>query len=264
MRFFSPAKLNLFFRVLSKRYDGYHSIASLFQAIDLLDEITITQSSSDRLTCSDPAISNESNLIWKALKLFRLHYEFPSVHIHLEKRIPLQSGLGGGSSNAATTLWALNQIARSKASVQDLITMGAAIGSDVPFFFSNGTAFCTGRGEILEPFEFVSIEGFLAKPSFGLSTPEVYQETKVSELDPVDPRKILEHFISNPLYFNDLEKAAFRIEPRLAAFKNNLQNHFDHVCMTGSGSAFFCLGNRKPADFPLTSFRSIHRSSSWY
>ncbi|MBF8262695.1 MAG: 4-diphosphocytidyl-2-C-methyl-D-erythritol kinase [Parachlamydiales bacterium] len=243
--YLSPAKLNLFFRVLNKRPDGYHSIASIYQAIDLADHITLSDAPSDRLTCTDPNLPcDASNLAYKALQLFRSHYECPNVHIHLDKRIPMQSGLGGGSSNAATVLWALNQRAGRRASLGAIQSMGAQIGSDVAFFLSLGTAYCTGRGEILEPIRHMFIEGCLAKPSYGLSTPLVYRETKIGELDPVDPEQVLKSYQAGvPLYFNDLEKAAFRIEPRLVHFKEQLQkNGFRYVCMTGSGTAFFCLG----------------------
>ena len=110
MRYFSPAKINLFFRVLSKRLDGYHDIASVMQAIDLGDVLTFTNHPRDQMTCSDPTLPcDETNLVMKALKRFREYYSLSSVHIHLEKHVPMQSGLGGGSSNAATVLWALNE-----------------------------------------------------------------------------------------------------------------------------------------------------------
>ncbi len=112
MKLFSPAKLNLFLRVLSKRKDGYHEIASLFQAIDFGDILTFALSDKDKLTSSDPSIPHDrSNLIFQAADQFRrqtgLHF---GLEVDLEKKIPTQSGLGGGSSNAATTLWALNEL----------------------------------------------------------------------------------------------------------------------------------------------------------
>ncbi len=109
---FSPAKINLFLRIMGKRPDGYHELASLFQAIGLGDTLTFTLTPQDSLTCSDPSLPcNDSNLIIKALHLFRrkTNLHIP-VTIHLEKHIPTQAGLGGGSSNAATTLGALNTL----------------------------------------------------------------------------------------------------------------------------------------------------------
>ena len=265
MKYFSPAKLNLFFRVLRKRSDGYHDIASLFQAIDLGDDLFFETSDQDRLTCSDESLPcDASNLIWKALMVFRMHYDCPPVHIHLVKKIPMQAGFGGGSSNAATTLWALNQWSHQRISSKKLQIIGAQIGSDVPFFFSTGTAYCTGRGEVVESTFLSPFSGCWAKPSFGLSTPLVYRETRLEELDPVDPKIALSSFFtSQPQYFNDLEKAAFRIEPRLIAFKNQLLSDFQTVVMTGSGTAFFCFGKKhQNRSIP---FHSIARSENlWY
>lgn len=230
----SPAKLNLSFRVLRKRPDGYHDIASLFQAIDLVDRLFFSWGHFDQITCTNPLIpTDSSNLVSKALSLFRSRFPFSrGVHIHIEKVIPIQAGLGGGSSNAATTLKALNQLTGNPATQQELIDLGAQIGSDVPFFFSSGTAFCTGRGEIMTPYQLPApLSGWIAMPSFGLSTPLVYQNTTLSEL----PQSY-----SSP-YFNDLEYAAFRLEPRLTAIKEALLKQFQIVTMTGSGTAFFCL-----------------------
>ena len=141
--------------------------------------------------------------------------------------------------------------------------MGAAIGSDVPFFFSSGTAYCTGRGEILEPFVLPEpLTGWVAKPSYGLSTPLVYEHLRLGELVPRDPRATLAAY---PVFFNDLESSSFRLEPRLKECRDVLRGFFTHVTMTGSGTAFFCLGGEpKPIDeisfFP---FRSIQRDA-WY
>lgn len=266
MLFFSPAKLNLFFRVLRKRSDGYHEIASLFQAIDLCDKVTIEIAERDSLSCSDPELPcDATNLALKALYLFRQNFPFSfCTHILLEKNIPMQAGLGGGSGNAATVLWGLNELCGRPASVEQLREIGSQLGSDVAFFFSTGTAYCTGRGEILETVSLPeSIEGWLAKPSFGLSTPLVYKETRADALPNRDPREALRTY---PNFFNDLEPAAFRLEPRLIAFKNKLDAMgFNSVTMTGSGTAFFCLGNPTSIDPSLIPFRAINRSSSsWY
>ena len=251
----SPAKINLSFQVLSKRLDGYHEIASLYQAIDLFDTLSLQQSNQDLLTCTDPELlCDETNLVWRALLLFRKHSLFPPVHLHLEKQIPMQAGLGGGSSNAATALWALNCFAGNPFSLGELRELGSALGSDVPFFLSCGTAFCTGRGEKLEERELFAVQGYLVKPPYGLSTPAVYRETRIAELKAARGR-----------YFNDLEPAAMRLEPQLVDFKRHLFSlGFHTVCMTGSGSAFFCLGEGSSPKGAIP-FKSISRSSSeWY
>ena len=180
----------------------------------------------------------------------------------------MQAGLGGGSSNAATALWALNQWTGEPATIEELRNIGSKIGSDVAFFFSSGTAYCTGRGEILEPFPDLSIDGYLAKPGFGLSTPLVYRETRVDELPDIDPKIARDSFLTAaPQFFNDLEKAAFRIEPRLIQFKEQLLSlGFQTVSMTGSGTAFFCLkGAPKSAIIHFIPFCSLNRPlNAWY
>lgn len=255
MLYRSPAKLNLFFKVLHKRADGYHEIRSLYQAIDLFDTLSLEKASQDRLTCTDPELpTDERNLVWRALQLFRTKASFAPVHLHLEKRIPMQAGLGGGSSNAATTLWALNRFAGEPCSLLQLQELGAQLGSDVPFFFSRGTALCTGRGEKLEEQEPLELRGVLVKPPYGLSTPTVYRETRVGELQEIKAP-----------YFNDLEGAALRLEPRLKALKEQLLGcGFQTVCMTGSGSAFFCLGDGLIPKGALA-FRAIQREKThWF
>lgn len=238
------------------------------QAIDLCDSLTIEDYSRDFLTCSDPELPcDESNLVMKALKQFRQHYEFPPVHIHLDKRIPMQAGLGGGSSNAATVLWALNEKIQSRASLQELSSIGAFLGSDVPFFFSLGSAYCTGRGEIVEPFSCLPMTGYLVKPAFGLATPLVYRETRISELLPINPHQARDRFkSSDPIFFNDLEPAAFRIKPELLQLKQQLLLHFPLVSMSGSGTAFFCMGaDGNRARVPLLAFRTLMRDPGcWY
>jgi 4-diphosphocytidyl-2-C-methyl-D-erythritol kinase len=265
--FLSPAKLNLFFRVLHKRADGYHEIASLFQAIDLFDRLFFSFSDRDEISCTDPSIPcDSSNLVHKALSQFRLYRSTPPVKIHIEKKIPSQAGLGGGSSNAATTLWALNQLLDFPLTINELIQIGSSIGSDVPFFFSSGTSYCTGRGEILTPFSLPApLTGFIAKPTFGLSTPLVYQHLTLSQLSSVDPLKALHSY---PQFFNDLEVPSFQLEPRLIALRDDLRKSFEQVVMTGSGTTFFCLKGT-PVPLPGVTFfpfQSVQRldSREWY
>ena len=134
---FSPAKANLFFRVLSKRPDGYHEVASLYTALSLGDIIHIKLDNTDHFSSNISSLLNDdSNLIIRARDSFRKAANIKDlVSIKLEKNIPIGSGLGGGSSNAATVLWIMNELFGSPLSVQELISLGTTIGSDVPFFF---------------------------------------------------------------------------------------------------------------------------------
>jgi len=273
---YSPAKINLFLQILARRSDGYHQLATLMQTIGLADQLHIELADRDVLTCTDSTIpTDETNLVRKASKLFR-QVSGLNVHcnVHLEKKIPHQAGLGGGSSNAATTLWALNQLTGKSFTTQQLLEMSAQIGSDIPFFFSEGTAYCSGRGEIVEsvayaPAELVTI----VKPVEGLATALIYKSLNLDGVCKKCPEEVLKSFKQHnqePLHFNDLEKPAFANMPSLASLKNTLcQTGFKTVLMSGSGSAFFCLGegnlDHLPTNLYSCSTRFIKRTpDSWY
>lgn len=276
MKLFSPAKINLFLRIVGKRLDGYHELASLFQVIDLGDTLTIEAADHDHLTCTDPTIpTDEKNLVIKATQLFRRKTGLKiGLKVHLDKKIPYEAGLGGGSSNAATALWAINQLAGNIATHEELKTWSAEIGSDITFFLSQGTAYCTGRGENVRHLSpLVARTLWIVKPPIGLSTPEVYRTLglKPTHLPPESEIAAdLNKFIANGNhFFNDLEKPAFQLRPELKLLKDELQHSgFDTVLMTGSGSAFFCIGEGTPPlrpDLFCVKARFLNRSPiNWY
>src|SRR6266568_3445478 len=139
MQVLAHAKINWSLRITGRRADGYHDLETLFQTISLHDTLTITPSERLTLTCDDPTIPvDDTNLVLRAAKLAAA----PPVAIHLEKRIPAGGGLGGGSSDAAATLVALGAPSAE---------LALQLGSDVPFFLVGGTAYATGRGEVLTP-----------------------------------------------------------------------------------------------------------------
>lgn len=248
MKLLSPAKINLFLRVVGKRSDGYHNLASLFQAIDLCDTLTVEQSDIDVLTCSDPAVPvDHTNLINRALDLFRKRTGSTKRYaIRLEKHIPMQGGLGGGSSNAATALSAFNAISGAGIGDDLLASWGAEIGSDVPFFFSTGTAYCTGRGEIVKNLKpCFSCPVHLVKPPKGVCTSETFRFLDISKLPERNPEVALEKFIRGETeFFNDLELSVFQRNPFLLQLKERLLSlGYSDVLMSGSGSSFFCLGD---------------------
>lgn len=243
----SPAKINLFLRVLRRRSDGYHELASLFQTVDLCDRLQMSLSDEDELYCTMPTLPvDRNNLVRKAVDLFRqksgLRFGLKAI---LEKRIPIQAGLGGGSSNAATTLWGVNRLLGSPIPMTDLMEWAGELGSDVPFFLSSGTAYCTGRGEIvrdLPPLKNRNV--WIVKPEEGLSTPSVFNRLEVSSLPNIDPEQCLNTFFTNsPHYFNDLEGSAIDLIPALSKLKNRLMTSgFDHCFLTGTGTSFVCIG----------------------
>lgn len=270
---FSPAKINLFLRIVNRRPDGFHNLGSLFQAIDLGDRITFQSHHEDVFTCTDDSLPVDGkNLILKALHLFRRKTgTFIPVKIHLEKCIPIEAGLGGGSSNAATTLWAMNQLTDKIVSAEQLGEWGVEIGSDIPFFLSLGTAFCTGRGENVQnlpPLTATSV--CIVKPKGGLSTPQVFKKLSlpVSYLSK-NYDDLTAFFAGSIGHFNDLEKPAFEINPDLYILKQRLlSDGFHTVLLSGSGSSFFCLGQGQiPTDPNLSvySAKFINRNlNDWY
>ncbi|XP_056168857.1 4-diphosphocytidyl-2-C-methyl-D-erythritol kinase, chloroplastic/chromoplastic isoform X2 [Syzygium oleosum] len=146
---FSPCKVNVFLRITRKREDGYHDLASLFHVISLGDIIkfSLSPSQKDQLSTNVPGVPlDDKNLIIKALNLYRKKTGSNKFFwVHLDKKVPTGAGLGGGSSNAATALWAANQFNSCVATEKELQEWSGEIGSDIPFFFSHGAAYCTGR-----------------------------------------------------------------------------------------------------------------------
>jgi 4-diphosphocytidyl-2-C-methyl-D-erythritol kinase len=175
----APAKVNFGLRILGKRPDGYHAIQTILQMLDLCDWLTFYPNNTDtiRLTCIPSVLlTDDSNLIMRAAKLLQQTFQVQQgVEITLDKRIPIAAGLGGGSSDAATTLLVLNrvwQLHRSHATLNHLATQ---LGSDVPFFLGGPTALACGRGEILSPVSAPPpLTGVLLNPGFGVSAGWAY------------------------------------------------------------------------------------------
>lgn len=268
--FYSPAKVNLFLQVVDKRPDGYHNIASLFQTVDVFDTLDFQLSEIDFFTTNDKSLPiDDSNLIVKALHLFRKKTGLKfHISIYLDKIIPQQAGMGGGSSNAATTLWALNELFGRPAQTEELMAWSSELGSDIPFFFSHGTAYCTGRGELvrdLPPLPETTL--WIFKPGKGLSTPAVFDKFKLREASKYNPEDLLADFlVGDPNYFNDLEQAALEVLPSLNDFKQKIdQMGFKILCMTGSGTAFLCELKDPTAETIYPPVHFVNREQGeWY
>ncbi|XP_028778706.1 4-diphosphocytidyl-2-C-methyl-D-erythritol kinase, chloroplastic [Neltuma alba] len=262
---FSPCKINVFLRITSKRVDGYHDLASLFHVISLGDTIKFSLSPSttkDRLSTNVSGVPiDDSNLIIKALNLYRKKTGSEKFFwIHLDKRVPSGAGLGGGSSNAATALWAANQFSGCLATEKELQEWSSEIGSDVPFFFSQGAAYCTGRGEVVQdipPPIPLDMPMVLIKPQEACSTAEVYKRLKLDRASNVDPLALLEKIsrngISQDVCINDLEPPAFEVLPSLKRLKQRIiaagRGEYDAVLMSGSGSTIVGIGSPDPPQF---------------
>ena len=171
------AKVNLALEVLGERGDGYHDIATLLQTVDLSDRLVLEESSSLALAADDPTLpTDETNLVLASARLLSATAGISrGASIRLEKRIPVAAGLGGGSSNAAGTLWGLNRLWRLRWPMRRLTELATELGMDVPFFLMGGRALAAGRGEILTPLPSTpGLSLVLVNPNFRLSTREVY------------------------------------------------------------------------------------------
>ena len=152
MEVLAYAKLNLTLEVLGRRDDGYHEVKSILQTIDLADHLEISLANDLRVECDQPSLNGEANLVWQAaVGLARRAKIEPQAQIYIRKRVPIGMGLGGGSSNAAAVLLALNRLWDLHLAQEDLAQVAAELGSDVPFFLLGGTALAQGRGEQVAP-----------------------------------------------------------------------------------------------------------------
>lgn len=188
---YAPAKVNLTLTVGDRRPDGYHDVSTVMQAVGLYDTLTLTHGGAGlTLTCTDPAVpADATNLVLRAAGRFfeDTKLPVPDLHLHLRKRIPSQAGLGGGSSDAASTLLALRTLYAPSLPDVQLEHMAAALGSDVPFFIRGGTALARGRGERLTPMPRLRDGWFvIVKPPEGFSTPAMYR--CLDDLPPEPPR----------------------------------------------------------------------------
>ncbi len=256
----SPAKINLTLKVGPTRTDGFHEIESLVARVGLCDTVTVTPRDDGRLTlaCDEPSIPcDEANLSLRAARRLAeaAGARDRGAHIELVKRIPAGTGLGGGSSNAATTMMLLNELWETGLSRAELAELGAGIGSDVPLFFHTPLCVLRGRGELVEDVQH-GLDGWavLVLPDIHVSTPEVYAAWDRLEAVPErpTPEMILLKTTSiatlMPPLFNDLQPAALAINPELAEVAKALEKiACDRFLMTGSGSAFFGLFDERDA-----------------
>ena len=256
----APAKLNLFLEILSRRSDGYHEIETLMVAVDLHDRLSFADDPSGVITlrCDDPTLPiGGDNLVVKAAEQLKAATGCPcGASIALEKTIPAQAGLAGGSSDAAAALVALDRLWGLGLSSDRLAAVAGAVGSDVAFFLHTPAAICRGRGERVEPWPLGWARQFvLVCPPVGLSTADVYRNVR----PPARPRPIgpvldaLAHegpAVLGRSLFNRLQPTAEALCPALERVRNALEelcpSHLDGHLMSGSGSAYFGLA-RDPA-----------------
>ncbi len=249
MRVKSFAKINLGLEVLGKREDGYHEIRTLFQTVEVYDllEFWPLRQNEIFLMGNDNSISwDESNLVHRAARLLKEQFDLKGgIRIRVKKNIPAGRGLGGGSSNAATTLWSLNKIWDLGLGKRALMDLGSNLGADVPYFLEGGLCLGEGIGDRIAPLDDLSPRlCVLVLPSFPLSTADVYGRVPSSLTSKDKDSKIIRFLESRDLGFleNDLEEIVFRTHPQIKAIKHIFQKQGSELSlMSGSGSTIFGL-----------------------
>ena len=247
MHWIAPAKINLFLRIINKRTDGYHNIFSLMQKISLHDELFFSpRSKSIVLHCPGTDLpTNDNNLIVRAAKAIFDYCDYQSgMEITLHKKIPMTAGLGGGSSDAATTLMALNKICSFNLKKSEMIKIGSKIGAEVPFFIFGNAGLASGVGDKLKHFRNLPpFNLLLIKPPFDLSTKMVYQSLNLrltmGKNNYSIPR-ILDLSDIVQVLHNDLESVSLKMHPELTDLKKMLLGHGAlGALMSGSGPTIF-------------------------
>jgi 4-diphosphocytidyl-2-C-methyl-D-erythritol kinase len=265
----SPAKINWVLKVTGKRADGYHNIYSVMQRIALSDTLSFEETEGEIVIESDLKITIEENLVYKAAVLIKKHTSCSSgVRIKLIKKIPLQAGLGGGSSNAATTLSGLNRLWKTGLNLRTLTEIGATLGSDVPFFLNGPIAVVEGRGEVITPLQtsMKEIALLIVKPEHGISTARAYKEIAAySEMEKSRQDLLIEILRKGPIdrlcevLVNDFEGPVYRLYPELGDIRDRLLNQGAIAALLcGSGSCIFgVFANRAGAEEASRSFGDL-------
>lgn len=240
----APAKLNLFLHVVGRRADGYHLLQSVFQLIDLHDTLHFRLREDQAIVRSTEidGVAAEQDLSVRAARLLQSEaqtrgIDVAGVEIAIEKRLPMGGGIGGGSSNAATTLIALNHLWGIGLSRMDLMRLGLALGADVPFFLGGGNAFVEGIGERLTPVQTAPCWFVLIHPGVSVPTPLIFQSPELTRDSKVV--KIADFSDRLPGFGrNDLQAVAARAFPPVADALDWLSHRAD-ARMTGSGAGVF-------------------------
>lgn len=243
----APAKINLSLDITGKLPNGYHTMRSVFQTVGIYDTLTFEKTAPDQpmtLRCNDPAVPCDArNLVWKAA--VKLLGEDPcGVHIHLEKQIPSQAGMGGGSSDCAAALRGIRQMFGLSVSDQQLHETAASLGADCAFFLCGGTCYAEGIGERLTPLTPLPHYPLLiAKGSAGISTPEAYRRLDtLPQKPPMDTDNVLAHLQSGAdVLFSVCGNHFDAVTdlPEVAQIRSIMRAHGLNPVLSGSGAAVF-------------------------
>ncbi|MFC1512497.1 4-(cytidine 5'-diphospho)-2-C-methyl-D-erythritol kinase [bacterium] len=271
------AKINLFLEITGKRPDGYHNLVSIMQEISLYDELLIKKKKekkiSVRITGGYKTPLGKNNIVYKSADLmFRKYNINEGIDIRLKKNIPIGAGLGGGSSNAAAVIKAINRLWKLGLDKKALINIGKKIGADVPFFIHGGTCRVKGIGEKITVLpEIKKWWILLIYPNINISTKEIYDRYSFTLTKFIKRCSILK--FSNTangslrfkdFLFNRLEEPAFTLEPKLKKIKENLACFPSQgALMTGSGSCIYAILESKRTAFMLKKSLNVKDLSIW-
>jgi len=278
----SPCKVNLMLNILGKRPDGFHQLETVLHPVPVYDHLTFRRGGKGiQLTCSEPSLPTDSrNLVYRAADAFLKTANInDGIALHLDKRIPLAAGLGGGSGNAATTLLGLNEIFDQPLTRTQLETIAASLGSDIPFFLQDKPALASGRGEKIQSLDFfTALRGtalLLIHPGFGIATAWAYQQLanfpQALNGRPGRAQKLVSFLHKSDLksaaaeFYNSLEAPALEKYPLLALFQEFLrENGAAGTLMSGSGSTTFAIVENKPAaDTLADKFKQKFGAGNW-
>lgn len=250
----SYAKINLSINVKNKLDNGYHDLDMVMSLISLHDKIYLSKQKEDKidLTCTNRYVpTDEKNVVYQVAQKVKEKYHIKDgVKIHIVKYIPMQAGLGGGSSNAATVLFMLNKMFRLNLSVEEMVDLVKDIGSDIPYFIYQTHARVQGVGQIVQPlkYDLSDVHIILAKPKFGVSTKKAYETLNLDTCDHPDIDKVVmalenndyDMFIKN--CGNSLEESAIRLLPDIKANIDQINDlGVDKCLMCGSGSTILAF-----------------------
>ncbi|MGR5337758.1 4-(cytidine 5'-diphospho)-2-C-methyl-D-erythritol kinase [Vibrio gigantis] len=240
----SPAKLNLFLYITGRRDNGYHELQTLFQFVDFGDELTVTadrETSSITITPEIPGVATEDNLIWKAATALQQYTSTTfGADIQLKKVLPMGGGIGGGSSNAATVLVALNYLWQLDLSDDQLAEIGLKLGADVPVFVRGHAAFAEGVGEQLQPANPNEKWYLVVKPQVSIATVDIFTHSKLTRNT---PKRALSTLLEQE-YVNDCEKIVRMLYPEVDKQLSWLLQYAPSR-LTGTGSCVFAEFNSK-------------------
>ena len=278
----SPCKVNLLLNILGRRPDGFHELETLMHPVPLYDELSFARGPQRiQLTCNDASLPTDSrNLVYRAAELFLEKAQLrEGVQLHLEKRVPLAAGLGGGSANAAVTLVGLNELFANPLSQEQLVPLAATLGSDVPFFLQDKPALATGRGEKISSLEFFPVLAgtalVLVHPGFGIASAWAYQQLQrfpaAVNGQPGRAARLARLLRAGDLdaggreFYNSLEAPALEKYPLLWLFQEFFREHGAvATLMSGSGSTTFALTrNPSAAHELLEEFKAHFGPTHW-